>query len=405
MRVQSRDKSFQSPSRTLTMFKLVVTMGLGCVLGGLICSILCIGSRKAVPVAMEMTSTEQRAERISKLVEWFTTNGGRLHQNVALRPLTNMPLVWGMFATGPVETGSILIAVPPHLIMTSVAALHSIVHNLDVLRALSSLPPHQITAKLVMEVCGVVGEHDRLEAPAPLVDLEEAAGMVLGLYLTIHFQDQNHFFYPYFSTLPSGCQNSVCWPEAKLNKHLSPRLAKIMLSRQKAYKAAAKILGLDERNFLEKVSLVKSRCWAEKEGEFDSLVPLVDMLNHHPESDSLNNFGGRDLAGAFLEQENALLLAGDEVYDSYGDQNNGQLFNQFGFVMPNNSNDNCQALQSYLSDEFIMENITLAGGIKCEPRPRVPYMTSVQYLALAWLIFIMLSVSGWCYGMSDGWFD
>eukprot|EP00808_Paulinella_micropora_P014874 g3616.t1 len=314
--------------------------------------------RKSYAPVPKREAVSDRREAMAMLQEWFYSNGGKLHDKVVLREREDLPGVWGFFATGDVKDGEVFIAVPQQLFLNSHTCLHAIIEYMTALREKSSLPPHTVTPRLIMEVMGFAGEHDAI-TPSKEAEVAGNAAMqvaVLALFLTINWDNPDHFFYPYFATLPKGCQMSVCWSKDKLEEAFIPSQVESILEDQRTYTSVAQRLGLNTTDFLEKVSLVSSRYWGDPSMEdVATLVPVADMVNHAAakEGDALNTFSTRSLKGSYLLQEGEDKHAGDEMHASYGQKHNGKLLRDYGFTMKNNPVDTCEGLQSILTSSYI----------------------------------------------------
>eukprot|EP00808_Paulinella_micropora_P027874 g69154.t1 len=193
----------------------------------------------------------------------------------------------------------------------------------------------------------------------------------MAVFMQTQFNNQRSFFYPYFASLPKGCQNAICWPDDRLQKMFRPSIVKEIQKRREDLRYIATKLGLDPPDFLEKFSLVKSRYWKDPSNEMEStLVPIADMLNHAPpgKKGSLLTFTSRNNKGALLRQADVDAVAGDEIWDSYGEKHNGLLLKEYGFTVIKNPIDTCASLQAILLDEYINEHIVLPDGVKCAPK-------------------------------------
>lgn len=140
-------------------------------------------------------------------MKWFTENGGVIHKNVEFLPIEGYDdRVWGMFATGFVKPDSVIVGAPSHLLLRPLHALHSIVENIDLLRAQSTLPAEELTPRLVMEAFGFGGKRDSLNPfkDAKRYGTHSMQGGVLALYLLAHWNNQDNFYYPYIAALPKG---------------------------------------------------------------------------------------------------------------------------------------------------------------------------------------------------------
>eukprot|EP00457_Paulinella_chromatophora_P004602 gb/GEZN01004614.1/.p1 GENE.gb/GEZN01004614.1/~~gb/GEZN01004614.1/.p1 ORF type:complete len:416 (-),score=60.76 gb/GEZN01004614.1/:552-1799(-) len=313
-----------------------------------------------------------RSQAMHLLMNWFTENGGTLHPNVELRPRVDQPNEWGFFAKGLVPDGHVLLGVPQHMFITAAGALQSLVEIPHALQALSTLKT-TITPRMLMETLGFTSRFLNLEAPDDLddSDTQDLQVAAIALYIAAHFHDTTHFFYPYFATLPHGCQSAICWPEERLRSTFVPSQVEMIMFERGVFTGVADRLGLDHALFLEKVSMVKSRYWKDPSMEdMPTVVPVADMINHPPfADDTFLTFLSPGVEGSYLRRDGNEAVAGDEIYASYGDKDNGILLREYGFMMKENPDDTCEDLQELLLDDFIAKNIKLPNGCApCEPR-------------------------------------
>eukprot|EP00457_Paulinella_chromatophora_P009050 gb/GEZN01009102.1/.p1 GENE.gb/GEZN01009102.1/~~gb/GEZN01009102.1/.p1 ORF type:complete len:387 (+),score=36.34 gb/GEZN01009102.1/:120-1280(+) len=299
-----------------------------------------------------------RVEAMKILNDWFSENGGKLHENVVLRERQDLPDVWGFYAIGEVKEKDVVIAVPQHIILNSHTALHGIVSNMNALRAKSSLPAVTLTPRLIIELFGFVSDYGVIKASKEAKEAGNSAMQVavIALFLSINFDDSSHFFYPYFATLPKGCQMSTCWSKERIEAVFVEKEVKSILADQRYYRLIARSLGINEEDYLEKISLVASRFWRDSSMEHAAtLVPVADMINHAAarEGEALNTFSSRNFKGSYLLQEGGTKHAGDEIHDSYGQKHNGKLLRDYGFILDKNPVDTCDNLSQILNEVYI----------------------------------------------------
>eukprot|EP00457_Paulinella_chromatophora_P005052 gb/GEZN01005065.1/.p1 GENE.gb/GEZN01005065.1/~~gb/GEZN01005065.1/.p1 ORF type:complete len:480 (-),score=61.00 gb/GEZN01005065.1/:415-1815(-) len=336
-------------------------------------------SQMTIPPVMDTAiDLTRRVEKMHTLYEWFQVNGGELNKNVELRAVESMPHVWGLFAKGKIEAGETLTKVPHKLHLYSLTALETVFVDIDRLKAKSSLPnPEIITPSMIMEAMELVDENGTTPEvlTKDIFALRDLASHTsLALMMVIEWDNPESFFYPYFDTLPEGCQMSVCWSVERKQRELSQEMIDYLWDEEIYYEAVADALGLDYPNLLQKISLVASRCWGA--GNQSVLVPFTDMVNHLPET-SYNDFldeGGSELT---LSEDGPSYEKGDEVFDNYGEKHNGQLYAYYGFTMNDNPFDTCAGLQEYLSDEFMDERNLWPEDEVC---PRQVPTSTLRYL-------------------------
>eukprot|EP00457_Paulinella_chromatophora_P008945 gb/GEZN01008994.1/.p1 GENE.gb/GEZN01008994.1/~~gb/GEZN01008994.1/.p1 ORF type:complete len:398 (+),score=62.56 gb/GEZN01008994.1/:40-1233(+) len=391
-------KSGKKLPRDSSKLFIALACAIGLVLGRLSAgaSIISFGSRASdetgapplVPGPMgvmlrQAVSTPPRTEVMNKLMEWFEENGGLVHRNLELRAHDpNNPGVMGFFAKGPVKPKEVLLAIPQQLFITTETALSLVISDLGkVPYVRSSSRGNQVsgraTPRLLMETLGFAHAESTLNVSATTQKTRQQDAFIsaIAVFLAVHFHDTEHFFYPYFASLPRGCQMALCWSDEKLQEIFRPTKLQEIQAQRHNYVYIAEKLGLEPSDFLEKVSLVKSRYWRDPTNELSpTLVPIADMLNHAPpdQKGSLLSFNSRQMKGSILRQAALEAQAGDQVWDSYGkDKNSAVLLKEYGFILLNNPADKCEELRATFNDAYIQTHIKLPTG-PCPPPTKIP---------------------------------
>eukprot|EP00808_Paulinella_micropora_P006936 g52685.t1 len=341
----------------------LAALALGFVIAGLSCKLLCARNREPVYVG------PSRDQNMQRIIDWGNKNGAYVHPKVQLRPRSDVPdSEWGFFTTGKIEENEILFGMPKHMLISSQTALLSLTNSVEKWRQKTSLPPEKINMKHMMESVGLNGEYLNLQVSEELASDEWfTQTAIMSLFLYLHWDDTDHFFYPYFATLPRACTMSVCWPKEKLEQTFTPPKVRWILEDRKYYEDAAINLGLDVSSFLHKVSVVSSRCWGGG-STVQTLVPLQDMVNHHPYSETWAAFYNSNVKGSYVPLEGESYASGDEVFITYGDKDNAGLLVNYGFHTQPNPHDKCDDLQKSLSDEFMFQNLDMQ-DLNCQQRP------------------------------------
>eukprot|EP00808_Paulinella_micropora_P017185 g1275.t1 len=390
--------SFSLPLSTwITLW--IVGVVIGCATGILGYTYL-YGWETTPPVKRDYgEKARNRGFLMNGLRKWFEENGGYIHPNLEIRTMDEHGSDYGIFAKGPVKKDEVMIAVAPHLIIDAYASLHSLVADMSRLHRISSLPPGELTPRLLMESLGAKSELAN-ETEDKFLDGHRQQ-IVAALFLMAHEDNMDNFYWPYLATLPTGCQNSVCWTEAQLREAFTPWTVAAILKGRQEYTTLANKLGLDLDDFLQKVSVIGSRVW--QDGPKDApdgfiledimtLVPIMDLLNHHKDGDSWNDFYGKAFKGCYLQNNDWDYDDGDQIWDTYGEKNSWQLYSHYGFVLPNNIHDDCDLLQRRFRDSFIEEKI----GTKCPPRSfRQHILSRLPYSFNSSLYFGVLSTCCW----------
>ena len=184
--------------------------------------------------------------------------------------------------------------------------------------------------------------------------------MALTLYV-MHARDEpDHFFQPYFRTLPTNLSNfPLFWSATQLallppaiQDSVAQEQTNVRRDWQRCIRLAPPAHRLSERfsfgEFREAYTLVKSRAFnvyiptATDPGAHSStlaMVPLVDLLNHgkaHRNTD----WSWAAPAPTLVEEEHVQLRAsvavraGAQLHDSYGTRSQALLLTTWGFTLP-----------------------------------------------------------------------
>jgi hypothetical protein len=191
-------------------------------------------------------------------------------------------------------------------------------------------------------------EYSRIEKIYPIEDLEYANSLV-AFYLMVEDLDPNSSIRPYLDSLPKSTDEFVL---SDLEQEQMTQLANgsKYLTHLEDLEADCVIIytwtlenkcvqfdGSD--NFEEFYSryihyrfLVGSRIFGyERDGHSQSgLVPYIDMFNHSFEPNAAWEYN--DQTDSFVLQSIKSINPGEEIVDSYGCQNNFNLFVYYGFV-------------------------------------------------------------------------
>eukprot|EP00808_Paulinella_micropora_P012536 g26518.t1 len=371
---------------------------------GLLCSLLGAGY-SLWPKATDQTEIQLRNSNMKMLMDWFSQNGGKIHQNLTLKERPDIPGCWGFYAKGEIKPGDVLLDLPNQLIVTSFTAADSLLSSLDRLHRLSNMPAKELNGAKVISVLGLgdkalTGE----ELKSVVMNATWTTQTALtALYLYAQEGNEQHFFYPYIATLPSGCTSSLCWSRRKLERHFKQEWIAEMLASADVYKKIARKLGIPEERFLEFVSLVGSRAWGisknkmvkeesekgeEEEDDNDDIVgmqPIGDMFNHNPMSNTMANFGqySEGVKTIFVESEAEKgYNDGDEVYITYGDKDNVALLENYNFILNDNPEDDCSYLEKYLLPR-VVNSIHMVNGEGCPASLHVASKMRLTYLIMA----------------------
>ena len=298
-------------------------------------------------------------DSISAGIKWFQDNGGYLHPNVVFKPRPSNPNVRGAFATGVVRQGAKIATVPLHLFLTSKKALGLLVSELNENSLHRDGSAHVTTPSEVMKALG-------LAAGSTKQRTKQRQLAVLALYLAVHRDNTDNFFYPYFQMMPKDCQNWICWPQGRLEKVFRKDALDNLDQTRGIYVGMAKRLGIDPAEFLVQISIAQSRYWNDPTAAKEhTMIPIVDMFNH-PEKGSgqLLSFRTNQFQGARLNQRSEG-KEGDELFESYGPKNSAQLLETYGFRFDYNAHDTCTKLRRDFTDDYLANNVVLLNGERC----------------------------------------
>eukprot|EP00808_Paulinella_micropora_P029431 g76962.t1 len=306
--------------------------------------------------------------------EWFVDNGGYVHPNLTLEQYPNKNNMRGFFATGTIKKRDTLFSCPQHMIFHDYAALFSLVENMPDVRRKSNLPPEQLTVKTLMEALDIDGPNDNMEGYELGEYRSTGIEAMIALYWHVHEDNPNHFYYPWFVSLPQGCCSAYCWSVDKLLETFVPTQVNDILSVIKIYRRMAENLGLkDVDAFLIKCALLATRTWHNDDMyKARGMAPYVDMINHPP-SDKQGYFvdwDTKDWHGMKMKYPFDDAQAGEQIYLDYGGHSNAEFLLIYGFTIDFNPDDTCEELQAYLLDEVI-DQIKLPHNVTCEHRPNL----------------------------------
>eukprot|EP00808_Paulinella_micropora_P027781 g70741.t1 len=163
----------------------------------------------------------KRDAALDLLMTWFDENGGWIHDYIDIIRREGNEDEWGFFASDKIENDDILLALPQHLLLNAHVALHSLVKHHNILQDRSKYG-NAITTRRVMSTLGFQDD-----PPDPVLSVlsnkpgkdgnqHKMQEAVLALYLYLHHNNTEHFFFPYFASLPTGCQMSICWSQERL---------------------------------------------------------------------------------------------------------------------------------------------------------------------------------------------
>mmetsp|Transcript_27829 Transcript_27829/g.49130 ORF Transcript_27829/g.49130 Transcript_27829/m.49130 type:complete len:464 (-) Transcript_27829:135-1526(-) len=95
----------------------------------------------------------------------------------------------------------------------------------------------------------------------------------------------------------------------------------------------------------------------------DGLVPMADMLNHHPTRQT--TWGYSDRKQGFVMTTTQEVGPDVEIFDSYGRKWQGRYFVNYGFTIDDNYEDNDAVIQGHLSekDQFYVQKCRYLGGL------------------------------------------
>ena len=157
-------------------------------------------------------------------------------------------------------------------------------------------------------------------------------------------KNNNSFFKPYYDYFPSiNFNQSIFYSEDVKQKfeitEITDYLDIYNFQLFNAYKRLKKkYKEVDYSNFLESMVIVLTRNFGRKNSEIfedvNTMVPYLDLLNHD------NNFNSDfiydDKKNGFILNAIKNIEIGEEITDSYGNENNLNLFINYGFTIKNN---------------------------------------------------------------------
>lgn len=282
-------------------------------------------------------------ERYEKLTSWFKAEGGIIHKNLAvgLVPGTN---IHGMFARGgPIDNMDTMVMVPPHLAIRVTNALPKVAKAFGKEIPPSLDPREAITHGVILKKLGID------ESLIPGLRSNEPSFILLSLYLLLFAQDSNDYFFPYMNAMPSGCQMSVCWSDETTRNVFAPNYAQVIIDQKNRFKKVSEILQLDEVQWLEAVSRVKSRVWGDPDyTDMHILVPIMDMFNHH--SGNGGYLKPTRVNGRFTQynfESSKQIEENEEIFDNYGSKMSAMQKKLYNFEEKGNPKDDCETIKNF----------------------------------------------------------
>lgn len=174
---------------------------------------------------------------------------------------------------------------------------------------------------------------------------------LLVLFFAIESQRTNSKFKPYFDILPKTFNTPII-KNFNLNPEFLPtNTREFWLSQQKEWKEIEEKLSeinecekMDRDNLIWAWQLVNTRCiYVENkehelldncDGDTIAVIPLVDMLNHSCYPNTVANHYSR--VSKYCITATRSIPEDKQVYVCYGGHDNGRLWIEYGFTLPNN---------------------------------------------------------------------
>jgi hypothetical protein len=228
--------------------------------------------------------------------------------------------------------------------------------------------------------------------PNKLAKFSSLAIIAVVLYIMDTMRQPDHFFTPYYTSLPSDYSNfPVFWSEAQLTNWLcgSPIIQDIRdrceSMRQDFNEICRVVPGFQDEyefeDFLKIRSAVGSRNFGIQvnEQKRTSMVPLADMLNHFRPRQTSWTFDAH--RNAFTVTTLTSLYSGQALLDSYGRKSNSRFLLHYGFTLEENREEGlCQnelvVELSLLSSSSLVTNTTTTSTTTTTSNTMIHNMTT-----------------------------
>ncbi|CEF66433.1 SET domain-containing protein [Strongyloides ratti] len=174
---------------------------------------------------------------------------------------------------------------------------------------------------------------------------------LLVLFFAIESQNINSKFKPYFDILPKTFNTPIMKIPNLNPESLPTNTREFWFAQQKEWKEIEeKLLAIEECKELDKHllvwawQLVNTRCiYVENkenelldncEGDTIAVIPLVDMLNHSCNANTIANHFPK--TSRYCVTSTRSIVEGKQIYVCYGGHDNGRLWIEYGFTLPDN---------------------------------------------------------------------
>ena len=162
-------------------------------------------------------------------------------------------------------------------------------------------------------------------------------------FIAYDIKNNNSFFKPYYDYFPSvDFIHPLFYSEDLKQKYEITEITDYLdiynIQINNAYQRLKKYHQVDYSIFLESLVLVLTRNFGRKNSEYfediNTMVPYFDLLNH--DNDCNSDFYYDDKKHGFFLNAIKNIEIGEEITDSYGKENNLDLFINYGFTIKNN---------------------------------------------------------------------
>ncbi|KAI9366062.1 hypothetical protein DFJ73DRAFT_806937 [Zopfochytrium polystomum] len=331
-------------------------------------------------------ASSEDADRLAKLLAWATSNGANItNLSLTLTPTPSNPTLRGAIVTAPLTPGDSIASLPPALILSESVARASPLGR--TLAAFLKRHPHRLA--------DLQTTPSAASASAPQRDPYLAGVLVLAAFLASErARGEASFWWPYIASLPDKFGLPLEWPREVRERLLGRSAVAFVVEaregqlrrgvevvndaleeeesrkREKRVKTVGKAARVEMdggwrikfEDMLWAYSVVASRAFPRVYGEGESaptvtdeddedgwtdinekeeshevcLYPVLDMLNHDRKSRiEWNSVRGPGIT--FVAQMS--YNEGDVIWNNYGPKGNENLLSNYGFVIPNNTED------------------------------------------------------------------
>ena len=259
----------------------------------------------------ERTGDATEAQKEATFVRWLSENGAKFAECVELRSYDDE--VRGVHAARDLRTDEILIEVPLKCLITV------------------EMGKGTEVGRAVLEA--------ELELDAP-------KHVFLMLFLLLDRRDAASFFAPYYNMLPSTLRNMpIFWDAHELEWLQGSYLLTQIEERKRAIKADYEAICGIWPSFIDICTLEEFK-WARmcvcsrnfgvvvNGVRTSAMVPYADMLNHFRPRETKWTYDNS--RGAFTITSLQNIIAGAQIYDSYGQKCNHRFLLNYGFAVEDN---------------------------------------------------------------------